>query len=222
MEIPSYVPESAKSQWQNIFASNLVNGPEYAKLSANVWLQQNSAIVNPQPQAEERLELLSFTIDNTELVLQTLDQGQEYVLSAVLADNAMTRTGHTFSEELLKKFADQINARLPVGDMDHEEMIRLEKQGYSGAEIASMLKSRQKNGIVKAIQAVYEKGKLWVKLLIDKRYKKIMNKAKGLSIEALATVQTGDKVVKDAEFLGFTVAYNHSPANPRALLAMTE
>ncbi len=222
MITPSYVPESVKSQWENVFASNFHKGEDVAKITANIWLQQNSTIADPNAALEETV-MLSFTVDDSgpELVKQTLNTG-DYFISAVLADNAVTRTGHKFSEALLLKIADQINKQLPVGDMDHEEMTRLEGEGYSPSEVAEKLKSRQKNGIVKAVQAIYEKGKLWVKLQIDKRYRKIMNKAKGLSVEVLAKVQSTTKEILDADFLGFTVAYRHDPANPRALISMAQ
>jgi hypothetical protein len=210
MIIPTYVPEGLKPQWQNLYASNLGKGADYAKVYANMWLKNNAVVVQPRTD----LVALKFTVEDSQLVKQT-ENGEEY-MSAILADVGITNTGHRFSEQVLMKFAEQINQTLPVGDIDHELMTELESKGYSNEQIAQLLKS--KNGIVKAVKAIYEKGKLWVKLLIDKRYKKVVEKAKGLSLEAIATVQSDTKQIMDADLLGFTVAYNHSPANPRSVV----
>jgi hypothetical protein len=213
MQVPSYVPSSLQGQWQSTYNQALSFGPEYAKVFANNWLSHNVTVTQPR----EDLVLLSFTIEDSQLIKQT-DDGEEYI-SAVLADLGVTSTGHKFSEAVLLKFTEQINRELPIGDVDHEEMSRLEAQGYSDEQVADVLKSRQKNGIVRAVKAIYDKGKLWVKLLIDKRYKKIVERAKGLSLEAIAKVQSDTKEVTDADLLGFTVAYHQTPANPRALIS---
>ena len=59
---------------------------------------------------------------------------------------------------------------------------------------------------------------MWVRAIIDKRYKKIIEKANGVSLEAIVSRDANGNVT-DGDLLGFTFAVNQRPVNPRAVIA---
>ena len=66
------------------------------------------------------------------------------------------------------------------------------------------------------VQAAYSQGKLWVRAIVDKRYKKIIERAKGVSAEAFCTWDESETVALDGELLGFTFNVNTTPADYQA------
>lgn len=210
MSTPEYVPFDYRTQWSAIYTSALQNGNEYATIVANKWLLETAPVAKPRTD----IMTLAFEFPQEQLLAQAED-GDLY-MSAVLADNQPTLTGHTFPEEILQKFADDINQNTAIGDMDHEYFDRLIAKGLSDDQIVQALKS--KPAIVRAVKAMVDKGKLWVRLFIDKRYKNLVQRAKGLSLEALSKTNPVTKRVNDAKFLGFTLNMNSTPANPRTTL----
>ena len=87
----------------------------------------------------------------------------------------------------------------------------------SDDEIKETLKA--KKGIVKTVKALYEKDTLWLRLLIDKRYQKQLDKAKGLSLEAFVSKDDNGHVT-EGDFMGFSVIVDEPIANPRATFAI--
>lgn len=163
----------------------------------------SQALINYIPAAVPRTDVITtafeFQRSGEEIVIQT-DGDEEYV-TAVLAGN-----DHLWTDEELKRFMDAVNNEAPVGDIDHETLKSMLKSGMTNAEIKEKIKD--KKGIVKAVKALVENGSLYLRLAIDKRYKNIVKKAKGLSVEAVRTLGK----VGSGQFLGFTVAVNEDPA----------
>jgi len=103
-----------------------------------------------------------------------------------------------------------------VGDIDHEFYDKVLQSNLSDEQVRSVLKN--KKGIAKMVQAKYEKGKLWVRAIIDKRYKKVIEKAKGVSAEAWFNGTDG-KMITEGELLGFTFNVKTTPADYQARVA---
>lgn len=139
-----------------------------------------------------------FQRSGEEIIVQT--EGDEEFVTAVLAGEGK------WTAEELQRFADSTNMDMPVGDIDHETLKSMIRSGMSNTEIKAKIKD--KRGIVKAVKALVEDGKLYLRLAIDKRYKNIVKRARGLSVEAVRTL--GE--VGSGQFLGFTVAVNEDPA----------
>ena len=73
---------------------------------------------------------------------------------------------------------------------------------------------KNKKGIAKSLKAIFENGRLWVRAVIDKRYKKLIQNSKGVSAEAFITeTDDTDKKVLKADLLGFTFNINTKPAD---------
>lgn len=142
----------------------------------------------------------------------------EYYLEGVLSDSNPDSMGKKFSPETLKDFAHQINKRGIFGGITHNEWDSL-KMKYSHLSEEEFVKKalNERKGILKVIKAVFNKGKLWVKALIDKRYLNHVSKFKSMSIEALIP----KKYQQGNRYTGGTVlglALDNSPINPRAVV----
>jgi hypothetical protein len=196
---------------------NQFGGGNEGLVAANTWymghIKQQEALARTR-QVRDRI---TFTIDTSEALISRTEDGEEYI-SAVLSDTGVDSCGTAMPEEVLKRWAEQINRDTPVGDVDHEEYDKLIQAGYTNEQVKSKLKA--KKGIAKAIKAIVDKGKLWVRLLIDKRYRNVVNKANGLSVEAIVTKDMDTNSIVDGDLLGFTFAVNHTAANPRAGLVI--
>jgi hypothetical protein len=212
MQLPSYVKNKDKSiqtKWLAVYNTALKkSNKEQALIVANSWLKKQKIV-------KQTFTKVYFEIDKNQLIKQDAN-GDEYI-SAVLATTQKTKEGRVFTEDLLKRWEEDINnGNTIVGDVDHEFFDKIAMDA-TNRQIKTALK--EKPSIAKAVKAVYEKGKLWVKLLIDKRYKNVISKAKGLSIEGL--VQTDDNgIVNSGELWGMTFCVNEEPAhNGLAILA---
>jgi hypothetical protein len=212
MELPSYVKNKDKTiqkKWVAIYKTALSKSDEASALSvANAWLKKQKII-------KQTFTKVYFEIDSNQLIKQD-DNGDEYI-SAVLATTQTTKEGKKFTEDLLKSWEEDINnGNTIVGDVDHEFFDKI-AMNASDRQIKAALK--EKPSIAKAVKAIYDKGKLWVRLLIDKRYKNVIKKAKGLSIEGL--VESDEHgVVSNGELWGMTFCVNEEPAhNGLAILA---
>lgn len=207
MKLPSYVKNKSKpiqDKWVAVYNTALKKGDKSSALIvANSWLKKQKKEV-----IKQSFTKIIFELDNKQLIKQDAN-GDEYI-SAVLASTEETKEGKRFSEELLKRWADGINnGDTIVGDVDHEFFEKVAMDA-SHKQIKTALK--QKPSIAKAIKAIYEEGKLWVRLLIDKRYKNVISKAKGLSIEGL--VESDDfGNVNNGELWGMTFCVNETPAH---------
>lgn len=162
------------------------------------------------------VEYYTFDLTAPEKQLIINATGNEITFEGILATTDSFQQDATtmrkFSEEALKNLADQINQfGSSHPDVDHETMKALVKQYGNNYEM--IMNSLPKNkGIIKSIQAVYEKGKLWIKGVLDSRYKKVMKAVKGMSIEAISEdVDLQSSTINKAKYLGFTFAVKSNP-----------
>ena len=221
-DLPSYVmklSDANKSRWIEIFnAAYEKYGEEKALLLANTWLKRNIKKESVVAKSTASVEHLVFTVDTSSELIKRADDGEDYI-DFILTDDKPDDEGVVYPPELLKKWADQINSgQLLLGDFDHEKFNVLVKQGLRPNDVMQRLKT--KPGIAKMIKAVIDKGKLWVRTVIDKRYKKLIKeKAKGVSLEASLIRDDTTNEIIDGVLGGFTFAINSNPHNERAMIA---
>lgn len=205
--LPTYVENKPKhiiKRWVEIFNEILDGqGEEAAYIAANGWLMRELERMDKY----HKRATLKFEVSDTQFIKRTAD-GDDYV-SFKLADTQRDSFGVELTEDVLKQWAEYINSGNPlVGDIDHEYYDQVLSGMLSDEETMEMI--RNKKGIAKGVQAIYEKGKLWVKALIDKRYRKTLEKAKGVSLEALIQKDENNKIT-GAELMGFTFGVKHDP-----------
>lgn len=219
--LPAYVQKlspASTEKWQTIFdiAQTRTGSEESAMIVANSWLQRHMSSCAVARSKKVR-DIVRFTVDTTapEFIKRT-DSGEEYLV-AVLQDVYGDSDGMRWSPEILQEFADQVNSGAQViGDIDHAEYDEILSSACTEEEV--LARFSQKKGIARAVQAVVENGKLWIKALIDKRYKKMLQeRARGLSLEAVVTKDDEGKAMK-GKLLGWTFSVNESPANPRTAI----
>jgi hypothetical protein len=205
-----------KLKWVAIFNEvEKKQGDKAALVAANSWLKKQIGSAKKKEPVKRTLQPLKFIVDHSGEFIKRSEDNELYV-SAVLQDVHGDRDGVMWSPEVLQKWADDINKGTYFGDVDHQTYDQLLQSSLSDEELKERLKD--KKGIVKTVKALYEKGNLWVRLLIDKRYKKQLEKAQGLSLEAFVEKDGSNKVV-DGDFLGFSVVVDDPIANPRATFA---
>lgn len=212
--LPEYVrnkSEPLQKKWKFIYESVFEeNGSEMALIVANKWLKGQIVEKKTIARTESQLESISFVVEDTEFLSRTED-GEDYV-SFKLADNAKDKFGVQLPDSILMAWADKINSgEIVLGDIDHKAFEELLKSGASDEVIKSMIK--QKPSIAKAVRAVFEKGRLWVRAIIDKRYKKTIEKSKGVSLEAAVKRDLAGNVIT-GDLLGFTFGINQNPVIP--------
>ncbi len=215
--LPLYVKNRTPeviNKWISI--NNNVSSNENEQIAievANKWLQRemsNQAVV---AQSLFKREKLVFEIDNKQLIKQSAN-GDKYI-SAVLASDKRNAAGRKFKPQVLKKWAEEINAgKTLVGDIDHEMFDKL----ADSAPVSAIKKAlANKPSIAKTVKAIYEEGKLWLRLLIDKRYEKVIQRAKGLSLEALTETDENNEV-SSGELFGFTFCVREPLADNTATI----
>lgn len=214
-KLPSYVEklsDKLKEDWINIFnATYEKHGEAKAMLVANTWLKKQL----PHKKMIKR-SVITLQLDTANGFVKRSSDGYDYV-NFVLNSNVPHRDGKRFSEDMLKKWAQTINSdpkMIGGGDIDHILYDKLLNSNISDDMVRSVLKS--KKGIAKMVQAVYDQGKLWVRAIVDKRYKKLIEKSKGVSAEAFCVWDDSDTVALDGELLGFTFNVNTTPADYHA------
>lgn len=208
--LPEYVknkPESIRKKWVTIFNAVVDSeGEDAALLAANSWLKRE---LDTQSSFLKR-SVIKFDVDTSSGFIKRSDDNEDYV-TLVLNTTESHRDGKKFSPGLLQKWADSINNNPIVGDIDHELFDKVLSSVNSDAAVQGILKS--KKGIAKTLKAIYENGKLWVRAIIDKRYKKVIENSKGVSVEAFITEKTSNDEILDADLLGFTFNINTTPAD---------
>jgi len=215
--IPEYISNKDKELQQKWLTLDLALG----RSSANQWLESHIQSVNliAQTKETECLERLVFipVVNDQELIVQT-DGDEEYV-DFVLADSLVpSNDGKEWDSSLLQRWIADINNGLQVkGDIDHEEYDRFLKSGLPVEQVAEMIKHAKK-GIAKTVKAFFDKGKMYVRAIIDKRYRKIIEKANGVSLEALATKNKATGKYDQGNLLGFTFAIKHQRQHPNAVI----
>lgn len=222
--LPSYVKKLStenRKKWVEIF--NRVyekEGEKMAFIVANKWLERNVKSKSTESRTENVKERVTFVVDSSKEFIQRTDDGEEYI-SFKLAETGVDKLGKPWPEFMLKEWADQINSGLTVvGDVDHKIMQKLLSSNASDEEIEQTL--RDKPSIAKAIRAIYDKGKLWLKAVIDKRYKRLIEDSKGVSLEAVVERDSNNNIV-GGNLLGFTFGVESDPVfagtevNPNAV-----
>lgn len=141
------------------------------------------------------------------------DAEGNYYFDATLMSTAPNVDGLFFDESLLKKWADFINEKGILGDVDHDLYKQMVNAGYDDKRIVSFMKD--KPGIAKAVKAFFEDGALRIRAWIDKRYKNILGKSKGLSLETMVTKTNPDNDfhILDGDLYGFTFNVDTTPAS---------
>ena len=162
--------------------------------------------------------LYSFELETNNAFIQKADDG-EYYLEGILSDTMTDREGKQFTEEALIDFAKQINENGLSGFITHEDWKNFCMSNSHLGDEVFIAKARKRKGILKVIKAVYEKGKLWIKALIDKRYLKRVKKFNKMSLEAFIpkNYQKGNDYVR-GHILG--LALDNNAINPRATYAV--
>jgi hypothetical protein len=207
--LPTYVkgrPREIVQKWVEIFNSVFAeNGEEMAFIVANKWLKK----YYDEHKYVKRC-IVELDVDSSQKFISRSDDGEDYV-TLVLGSTAPHKDGLVYSENLLKKWESDINSgKLGIGgDIDHELYDKLLDAGLSDDRIRKELKS--KPSIAKALKAIFEDGKLYLRAMIDKRYRKIITESKGVSAEAF--VKMDNNVATDGELLGFSFNIKTTPAD---------
>lgn len=218
--IPAYVqklPEQERKNWATVYQEFQPQGDDVALYAANTWLQKHITRVSAIALTSKReRKVLRFEVNTSKEFITRTDSGEEYI-SAMLTDVLENVDGSPLPIELLRKWAERINAGEAIlGDIDHEEYKRIMSEGLSEAEVKALLRS--KPSIAKSVKAVVQDGVLWLQAVVDKRYKNAIKKAKGVSIEAIIETDERTGRVVDGDLVGFTFAVNEDLGNPRAQL----
>ena len=138
------------------------------------------------------------------------DEDGEYYLDAVLTGLEYT-DGKKLSENLLHEWADYINENGLVGDVDHQLVKDLVRKGKDNDYIRTFMKN--KSGIAKAFKAFVEDGELRIRTWIDKRYRKMIDRVKGLSLESFVEYDEKDvDLITKGDIFGFTFNVDSTPA----------
>ncbi len=213
-KLPSYIkklPSNVRKKWVVVFNSVFSKeGEKTAFIIANgmldKWLVKRSKHVKKQKK-------LLFEKAKRSLVKRS---DGFYTIDFVLTDILRDSTGLRMSLPLLEKWAEQLNSTIQIfGDTDHEEFDIVADSDLSSDEAIRVLRNSKK-GFAKSIKAFIEKGKLWIRALVDPRARDIVNKAKGISLEADLEIDVRTNTAVDGELGGFTFATKSNPINPRA------
>lgn len=132
------------------------------------------------------LDLYTFDLKLNDDVFVQKSASGEYYLEATLSDTMTDGQGKRFTERTLKQYANQINNHGVPGYITHSDWddFKMRYGHLSESDFVSRARTERK-GILKTVQAIYKKGKLWIKALIDKRYVNHVRKFNKVSIEAL-------------------------------------
>jgi hypothetical protein len=207
--LPTYVrgrPREIVIKWVDIFNTvTKEHGEELAFIVANKWLTKYYA-----DHKYVKRCVIQMDVDSSEKFISRSEDGEEYI-SLVLGSTEPHKDGMIYSEALLKKWESDINTgHLSIGgDIDHELYDKLLDSGLSDDTIRKELKS--KPSIAKAFKAIYENGKLFLRAMIDKRYRKIITESKGVSAEAFVKMDNNKAI--DGELLGFSFNVRTTPAD---------
>lgn len=228
--LPSYVkkqPLDIAKRWVEIFNQYFLSDDEAtAWAMANTWLKRviefhKNLAEDEESTAEKEstndVELLNMTFkpDGEELVVRA--DGDEEFIDFILTDTEEDEYGTAPDEEFLYDLAEQINKQGIFGDFNHELQYRLKEAGISVQSIKERMKN--KNGIAKAVKAIVENGKLFIRTTFDKRYKNRILQSKGVSIEgAFVRDKRTNKFIGGSVF-GFSFIDNPTLklGNPRAV-----
>jgi len=211
----SGLPEHVKKQdptirnkWVAIFNKIFEEqGEELAFIVANKWLLRQVGSKTTTARTEGVSERVSLVFNDFTQMVSRTDDGN-IAVSFKLADVFKDKFGVQLPEKVLKKWEAKLNSGSILGDIDHEAYEQLMKQNLSDEEFVHRLEN--KPSIAKSIKAVFDKGRLWVKAIVDKTYESLLNKAKGVSMEA-SIIRNDSGDIVDADLHGFTFGVKNDP-----------
>ncbi len=215
-KLPAYVKKQSpevRKKWVGVFNSvHAKEGEKAALIIANGmlerWLTKRSGHVKKQKK-------LLFERAKRSLVKRA--DGM-YTIDFVLTDNLRDSLGLRMSMPLLEKWMKQLNSTVQIfGDENHEEYDIIADSDMPSEEAIVLLRETKK-GFAKSIKAFIDKGKLWIRALVDPRAKSIIDNAKGVSLEADLEIDETTNTAIDGELGGFTFATKSKPINPRAII----
>lgn len=205
--IPDYVnqfsPEDQQT-WGSVYkiARQRYN-PQGAVATANKWYLESTKQRERNSLAKVGFKILES--DKGEIIQRDL-QGDLY-FDAVLGSEHPHKDELQYSPGLLQRWADQINAGNYSGDFDHAWLNKMMEQYPDTDQVVRMVKN--KPGITKRVKAFFDNGLLKIRGWIDKRYRAVLERVKGLSLEALIKRnKVNNNLVEDGEFMGWTFSTN--------------
>jgi len=188
----------SREKWEAVYNRVFkTDGKQMATVVANTFIKRELGKQKEAIARSKQFRTIKFELDTSGEFIKRDKAGNDYI-SFGLADTD-NDVDFTYTPELLQSWADKINAGdMLIGDLNHTEFDKLTMVHCDESIIKEKLKN--KKGIAKVVRAIYENGKLWVKAFIDKRYRKVIEKAK-VSLEAF--VNPGDTKT-EGDLLGFT------------------
>lgn len=184
-------------------------GEEAAFIVANTWLKKQIKKKESMTRTDITFERVEFVVDETTELISRTENGEEYI-SFKLADVFKDKLGVQLPEEVLQSWADSINSgKAVLGDVDHAHWQKLLNAGMTEEQIKAEIV--KKPSIAKAVKAVFDKGRLWIQAVIDKRYKKVVQNSKGVSLEAIIKRDSQTDQVRFGELCGFTFGVKQNP-----------
>lgn len=163
---------------------------------------------------------------NGELVIQA--EGDQIMFEGVLVDNQVDKNGKKWTGGTLERFAEYINKNGIFGDISDEEVHKEFNDlvaKYEHLPMPEFVKVARvkRSGIVKAVKAKYDDGKLWIKGYIDKRYKNFTKELSQMKMSLEAWVpkefQVGNEYT-NGHLLGLTLARPEAVINPRSFVTV--
>ena len=206
--LPIYVQNKShevQKTWQQV--NRIAGGGSNGIIVANNWLQRHRA------KTFIKRSIVEFEFVEDGDFIKRDDSGEEYMTFKL--KSSTDSDGVKWSTKLLQKWTDLINSgKSIIGDIDHKLYDSLLDSSTDTDFIKRMISN--KTGIAKTVKAIFEDGIMYIRTFIDKRYKKLIQKARGLSVEAFIEERAEDGTITDADLLGFTFNVNTTPADPEA------
>lgn len=161
--------------------------------------------------------LFTFSMENKGNVFIQKGEDGEHYLEAMLTDDMLDSQGNRFTSNALQSYATQINEHGLAGFITHKDYKDFcMKWGHLPESIFIAKARNERKGILKTVKAIYEKGKLWIKALIDKRY---LNRVKQFDRVSIETVVPNRFQVGNNYTGGFPIGFalDHNAINRRAV-----
>jgi len=216
--IPNYLGKldhTLQHGWEEVYVASYPKyGEKDAYLMANTWVKNQLPVATPKRLIKR--SVINFQLDTSRGFIKRSRDGEDYI-TFVLNSTDPHRDGKMFSEAMLKKWAKVINETPTMvggGDIDHLLYDKLINSSISDDAAREVLRS--KKGIAKMVKAIYDNGKLFVRAIIDKRYRRLVEQSRGVSAEAFCEWDDNEQVAIDGDLLGFTFNVNTTPADYRA------
>jgi hypothetical protein len=210
------LPQKQRALFDNTYHESLARGNSEAvamRVAFEVVRGDAVAVVSATSDAPRYVFFTKDARAGEQLVSRTKEGNlvHTYVLSDIFPDGFGTAP----SQELLEKWAAQLNKGRPSIDSDHELWNQVTRVHSDDLDMIARA-MEAKSGLAKIIGAVVDAGKLIVRVMFDKRYENYVSRIKGLSIEA-ACKPSDDGTWTDGRIFGATFAMNSDPVNPRAV-----